>query len=293
MEAPRLLLAIMYGLDSVRWAMVLVKWGEEKPIHELFDWLHQGARSRPSKTEQFSQFWQAVSWKHRNAPSKMVRPSRSTATITKDLDKFNDYMSREAASPTKVRVPRVMPSLQVLVEQPRSSVMFELDIWREMGPLFDFQSVGTFHGGALATSWKSLRRCMATWSIWSGLSATYPKRRWQNMRQKVLCILWILPAIFFGHAANGGLKKPWICPPNSPSLKLFAPLDGVSRINFHVMIMHSCKAWHKIINVFFCAAKIWPKFQYQSGFCLQEKDCLGNMVCCQQHTKGMCFWNLG
>lgn len=183
MEAPRLLLAIMDGLDSVRWAMVLVKWGEEKPIHELFDWLHQRARSRPSKTEHCKQ-----SAGTSQCSFEMVRPSRSTATITKDFDKFNDYMSREAASPTKVRVPRVMPSLQVLVEQPRSSVMFELDIWREMGPLFDFQSVGTFMGcfGHFMEKPSTLYGNMINLK-W--LERNLSKTKMANMRQKVLCIL--------------------------------------------------------------------------------------------------------
>ena len=119
---------------------------------------------------------------------EMVRPSRSTATITKDLDKFNDYMSREAASSTKVRVPRVMPSLQVLVEQPRSSVMFELDIWREMGPLFDFQSVGTFMGcfGHFMEKPSTLYGNMINLK-W--LERNLSKTKMANMRQKVLCIL--------------------------------------------------------------------------------------------------------
>lgn len=101
--SPRSLLAIMDGLDSIRWAMVLVRWGEEKPIHELFDWLHQRARSRPSRTEQFTQFWQAVSWNIAMLLRNGQTFKEITSTITKDLDKFNDYMSREVASPTKVR----------------------------------------------------------------------------------------------------------------------------------------------------------------------------------------------
>ncbi len=100
--SPRSLLAIMDGLDSIRWAMVLVKWGEEKPIHELFDWLHQRARSRPNKTEQFAHYWQSVSW----TIAMMLRSGHTfkeiTSNITKDLDKFNDYMARES-TPTKVK----------------------------------------------------------------------------------------------------------------------------------------------------------------------------------------------
>ena len=94
--SPRSLLAIMDGFDSIRWAMVLVKWGEEKPIHELFDWLNQRARSRPNKTEQLASFWQSVSW----TIAMMLRNGQTfreiTTTITKDLDKFNDYMARES-----------------------------------------------------------------------------------------------------------------------------------------------------------------------------------------------------
>ena len=102
--SPRSLLAIMDGLDSIRWALILVKWGEEKPIHELFDWLNQRARSRPNKTEQLALYWQSVSW----TIAMMLRNGNTfkeiTASISKDLDKFNDYMAREAA-PTKVRAP--------------------------------------------------------------------------------------------------------------------------------------------------------------------------------------------
>ena len=91
--SPRSLLAIMDGLDSIRWAMILVKWGDEKSIHELFDWLNQRARSRPNKTEQFAHYWQSVSW----TIAMMLRSGQTfkeiTTTITKDLDKFNDYMA--------------------------------------------------------------------------------------------------------------------------------------------------------------------------------------------------------
>ncbi len=94
----------MDGLDSIRWAMILVKWGDEKPIQELFDWLNQRARSRPNKTEQFTHYWQSVSW----TIAMMLRSGQTfkeiTATITKDLDKFNDYMAREP-TPTKVKAP--------------------------------------------------------------------------------------------------------------------------------------------------------------------------------------------
>ncbi len=94
----------MDGLDSIRWAMILVKWGDEKPIHELFDWPNQRARSRPNKTEQFAHYWQSVSW----TIAMMLRSGQTfkeiASNITRDLDKFNDYMSRES-TPTKIKPP--------------------------------------------------------------------------------------------------------------------------------------------------------------------------------------------
>lgn len=60
---PRSVLAIIDGLNSVRWTYVFTGLGEEVAVNEWFDWLIRLCRSRPAKTDQMSQFYLMSSWK--------------------------------------------------------------------------------------------------------------------------------------------------------------------------------------------------------------------------------------
>ena len=59
---PRSMLAILDGINSIRWAFILVRWGEERHVHTYCDWMLSKARSKPQKGENFVAYWQWAGW---------------------------------------------------------------------------------------------------------------------------------------------------------------------------------------------------------------------------------------
>lgn len=55
-------MAVLDGLQSVRYAMIFVQWGPEMAVEKFFNWLVQRARSRPAKMEQFNLYFTAISF---------------------------------------------------------------------------------------------------------------------------------------------------------------------------------------------------------------------------------------
>lgn len=98
---PRSMLAVLDGITSVRWAMILVRWGEEKDVCGFCDWMTQKARSRPQKSEQFVAFWQASGWQLAMAMRSGVTFKEATTSIMKDIDRFNEYMAKEIPADRK------------------------------------------------------------------------------------------------------------------------------------------------------------------------------------------------
>ena len=97
---PRSVLAVIDGLQSIRWAYVLTSMGSEQAIEAFFNWLVRLARSRPQKTEQFGAFWLAMSWK-----LAKLRAGRTfdevTPELMRDYDLFTECMARDPAPPQK------------------------------------------------------------------------------------------------------------------------------------------------------------------------------------------------
>lgn len=96
---PRSILSILDGLNSVRWAHILIQMGSERSVHAFYDWLVRLARSRPLKTDQFGQFYITTSWKL----ALEMRSGRSfeevTSILMKDFDAFSECMSRDPVQP--------------------------------------------------------------------------------------------------------------------------------------------------------------------------------------------------
>ena len=99
--SPRSVLSVIDGLNSIRWCMILLKFGSEQVTHAFFDWLVKMARSRPQKTEQFGQFWLTVAWKLATELRGGQTFDAAVAPIMRDYDTFTECMSRGPQSTSK------------------------------------------------------------------------------------------------------------------------------------------------------------------------------------------------
>eukprot|EP00438_Fugacium_kawagutii_P034924 Skav206385 [mRNA] locus=scaffold834:525350:529905:- [translate_table: standard] len=96
---PRSVLAILDGLESIRWLFILVSMGTEVAVHKFFDWIVKLVRSRPQKTDQLTQFWTAISWKLALAQRAGSTFDTAIEPIMQDYDTFTECMSREPQTP--------------------------------------------------------------------------------------------------------------------------------------------------------------------------------------------------
>lgn len=92
---PRSVLALLDGLNAVRWATILVEWGAEIDVHKYFDWLIQRVRTRPNKTEQLNAYYVACAWKIAMGMREGHTFAALSDQVMKDFDRFADFMSRE------------------------------------------------------------------------------------------------------------------------------------------------------------------------------------------------------
>ena len=92
---PRSVLAIIDGLNSVRWTYIFTGIGEERPVNEWFDWMVRLCRSRPAKTEQMAQFYLMSSWKMCMDLRGGKNFEESAKVLMRDYDAFTECMSRE------------------------------------------------------------------------------------------------------------------------------------------------------------------------------------------------------
>lgn len=102
---PKSLLAVLDGINSIRWAMILVRRGEERHIHTYAEWMITKARSKPQKGEQFSLYWQWAGWQLAMAMRNGVTFQEATETIMKDINKFNEMMLKEIVPPADIPSP--------------------------------------------------------------------------------------------------------------------------------------------------------------------------------------------
>ena len=106
--SPRSLLAIIDGINSIRWAMILVRWGEERHIHCYADWMVAKARSQPQRGEQFVSYWQWAGWHMAMAMRSGSTFQESSENIMGEVNKFNEIMAKEVA-PDKKKVTTTEP----------------------------------------------------------------------------------------------------------------------------------------------------------------------------------------
>ena len=92
---PRSMLAVLDGITSVKWAMILVRWGDEKDVCTFCDFMTQKARSRPQKCEQFVSYWLACGWQLAMSMRSGTTFKEATSAIMRDLDRFNEHMAKD------------------------------------------------------------------------------------------------------------------------------------------------------------------------------------------------------
>ena len=106
---PRSLMAILDGLQAIRWAYILTAMAPEQVICHFFDWLIKLCRSRPSKTDQLSQFWHSTSWKIAISMRSGSTFEEAVATVMRDYDSFSECMGRESTLKTNKTATKPAP----------------------------------------------------------------------------------------------------------------------------------------------------------------------------------------
>ena len=107
--SPRSLLAIIDGVNSIRWAMILVRWGEERHVHSYADWMIAKARSQPQRGEQFVAYWQWAGWRMAMAMRNGSTFQESAEAIIGDVNKYNEIMAKEIIPDKKKANPADTP----------------------------------------------------------------------------------------------------------------------------------------------------------------------------------------
>ncbi len=92
--SPRSMLAILDGINSIRWAFILVRWGEERHVHTYCDWML-------SKGSGLVGNWQ---WRC----GMGLQFHEASETVMQDGNKINEMMLKDIL-PDKKKAPPVDP----------------------------------------------------------------------------------------------------------------------------------------------------------------------------------------
>ena len=116
---PRSILAIMDGVNSIRWAWILLQVGEEDYVHNFADWFIQKIRARPNKLKQMRVFWEAAGWRIAMGMRSGQTFGEATVEVMADVDLFNEAMSKEATKEVKTPLPKKRPANDELAPAPQ------------------------------------------------------------------------------------------------------------------------------------------------------------------------------
>ena len=98
---PRSMLAVIDALDALRWAFILLEYGHEFDIGELFDDFIHKARQRPQQLDSFRSYYESASWKL----CRELRAGRTFAEavglVRDDLHLYQEVMNRPPQSAGK------------------------------------------------------------------------------------------------------------------------------------------------------------------------------------------------
>eukprot|EP00435_Cladocopium_sp_Y103_P048273 s452_g14.t1 len=101
---PRSVLAVMDGINSIRWAWVLLQVGEEDHVHTYADWFIQKVRGRAHKLENMRAFWDAAGWRIAMGMRSGQSFGEVSTEVMSDVDLLNECMSREMPKESKTEV---------------------------------------------------------------------------------------------------------------------------------------------------------------------------------------------
>ncbi|CAE7393420.1 unnamed protein product [Symbiodinium natans] len=99
--SPRTLLAVLDGVDAVRWAWILVDLGPESAVNTFIDWFSAKARSRPTMIEQVVDFWSAIGWTLAMDLRLGKSFGEATKAIMDDHALFYEVMARPPKQPPR------------------------------------------------------------------------------------------------------------------------------------------------------------------------------------------------
>ena len=94
---PRSMLAVIDALEALRWAYVLLEYGHEFDVNDLFDDLIQKARQRPQQLDHFRSYYEAASWQLCQELRAGRTFAEAVASVKEDLHLYQDRMSRPSA----------------------------------------------------------------------------------------------------------------------------------------------------------------------------------------------------
>ena len=109
---PRSVLSVMDGVNSIRWAWVLLQLGEEDHVHGYADWFIQKIRARPNKLENLRLFWEAAGWRIAMGMRSGQSFGEVSAEVMADVDLLNESMSKEIAKETKPQPQKKRPATE-------------------------------------------------------------------------------------------------------------------------------------------------------------------------------------
>eukprot|EP00435_Cladocopium_sp_Y103_P054359 s601_g17.t1 len=109
---PRSILAVLDGVNSIRWAWVLLQIGEEDHIHTFAEWFIQKVRGRANKLENMRAFWDAIGWKMAMSMRSGQSFGEASVEVMADVDLLNECMSRDMTKDTKPNQPKKRPATE-------------------------------------------------------------------------------------------------------------------------------------------------------------------------------------
>ena len=89
------MLAVLDALHALRWAFILVEFGPEHEVHQLFDVFMQRARQRPSHLENFRAYYESASWQLCTALRAGKTFAEAAAQVKMDTHLYQDIMARD------------------------------------------------------------------------------------------------------------------------------------------------------------------------------------------------------
>ena len=92
---PRSMLAVLDALHALRWAFILVEFGPEHEVHQLFDIFIQRARQRPLHLENFRAYYESASGQLCTALRAGKTFVEAAAQVKMDTHLYQDIMARD------------------------------------------------------------------------------------------------------------------------------------------------------------------------------------------------------